>query len=88
MIKNYMEILVDEVFNELKNSNEICKTEGCKHDIKTIALNNLPPIYFKHNVTEGEKKAFLLDRQRRISVLAKVAEAVDIVCSSCTKNTK
>ena len=86
MIKNYMEILVDEVFNELKGSNEICKDIVCKHDIKSIALNNLPPVYFKYNSTDGEKKAFLLDRQRRISVLAKVAEAADIVCSSCTKH--
>lgn len=83
MIKNYMELLVDEIFNEIKNSYKICNEEKCIHDIKSIALNNLPTHYFKYDTTEADKKAFLLERQRRISVLAKVAEAADIVCSKC-----
>ncbi len=88
MIKNYMELLVDEIFHEIKGSYKICNEEKCKHDIKSIALNNLPPTYFKHDATEADKKAFLLERQRRISVLAKVAEAADIVCSKCPKKLK
>lgn len=83
MIKNYMEILVDEVFNEIKDSYKVCSIEKCQHDIKSIALNNLSPVYFKHDVGNADKMAFLLDRQRRITVLAKVAEATDIVCSKC-----
>ena len=83
MLKNYMEILVDEVFNEVKNKYNICKYEDCANDIKSIALNNLPPVYFLSSVSEGEKKAFLLDRQRKISVLAKITEAVELVCKKC-----
>ena len=86
MIKNYMEILVDEIFKETKISNKVCKNESCEHDIKVTALNNLPPVYFKYDVIAGEKKAFLLDRQRRISVLAKIIEATDIICSYCAKS--
>ena len=48
-------------------------------DIKSIALNKLPPVYFLSGITEGEKKAFLLDRQRKITVLAKITEAVKII---------
>lgn len=88
MIKNYIEILVDEIFDEIKESYGICNEEKCKHDIKSIALNNLPTAYFKSDATDAEKKAFLLERQRRISVLAKVAEAADIVCSKCTRKQK
>ncbi|MBU5437039.1 late competence development ComFB family protein [Tissierella sp. MSJ-40] len=88
MIKNYMEILVDEVFNEVKNIYSTCSCEQCISDIKSLALTNLPPVYFLSNVDEGEKKAFLLDRQRKISVLAKLAEAAELVCSKCSKDEK
>lgn len=88
MIKNYMEILVDEVYNEVKDKYEICKYEEYIDDIKSIALNNLPPVYFLSNVSEGEKKAFLLDRQRKITVLAKITEAVEIVSKKCKHDKK
>ncbi len=88
VIKNYMEVLVDEIFREMKNSYKICDDKKCEHDIKSIALNNLPTAYLKYDTTEATKKAFLLERQRRISVLAKVAEASDIVCSECIRKQK
>lgn len=77
-----MEIVVSEVLDEVLKNYDICKCENCIDDIKSIALNNLPPVYFLSSEAEGEKKAFLLDRQRRISVLAKVAEAVEIVMNN------
>jgi competence protein ComFB len=83
MIKNYMELLVDEIYNEIRNLYKSCDMNKCEHDIKCMALNNLAPVYFKDDASEGEKKAFLLERQRRITVLAKVAEAADHVCSKC-----
>lgn len=79
MIKNYMEILVDSLLREITGSYTICQCEDCLDDIKTIALNNLPPMYFLSSAAEEEKTAFILDRQRRISVLAKVIEAVEVV---------
>lgn len=88
MIKNYMEILVDEIYNEIKNLYGNCDIEECKHNIKSMALNNLPPAYFNLNASEASKKAFLLERQRRITVLAKVAEAADSICSKCSKKHK
>lgn len=84
MIKNYMELLVDEVYNEVKSLYGNCNINDCIHNIKSIALNNLAPVYFKYDASEAEKKAFLLQRQRRIAVLAKVAEAADSICSNCS----
>ena len=84
MIQNYMELLVDEIYNEVKYIYGNCNIDNCIHDIKSMALNNLPPVYFKYDESEAIKKAFLLERQRRITVLAKVAEAADLVCSKCT----
>lgn len=81
MIKNHMELLVDEVYNEVKVLYKNHNNKQCEHDIKSIALNNLPSAYFSYDTSEGEKMAFLLERQRRISVLAKVAEAADMVFS-------
>ena len=88
MIKNYMEILVDEVYNEVKNKYRLCDDKDYAIDIKSIALNGLPPVYFLSNVTDGEKKAFLLDRQRKITVLAKITEAVEIVSKQCKNDRK
>lgn len=84
-MKNYMELLVDEIYNEVKYIYGDCNIAPCIYNIKAMALNNLPPSYFKYDISDGERKAFLLDRQRRIAVLAKVAEAADLICSDCTK---
>lgn len=86
MLKNYMEIMVDEVYSEVKDKYDICKIKECENNIKVTALNNLPPVYFLSSVSEGEKKAFLVDRQRKITVLTKLTEAVDTVCENCKRN--
>ena len=88
MLKNYMEIIVDEVYSEVKGKYNICHSTGCESDIKSIALNSLPPVYFLSNISDGEKKAFLVDRQRKITVLAKLTEAVEIVCNHCKNEGK
>ncbi len=81
MSNNYMEILVKDILKEIKNSYDDNRCNHRIEDIQAIALNNLPPKYFLSSASAGEKKAFLLDRQRRISVLAKVIEAIELVCN-------
>lgn len=88
MVQNYMEILVDEIFQEVRSMYNNCNSEECIENIKSKALNKLPPMYFTTNTLPGTKKAYLLDRQRRIAVLAKVAEAADEVCGTCGHNLK
>lgn len=84
MIKNHMETLVDEIFNEVETLYDECLTEKCIHNIKARALNNLPTCYLDYDADEGEIKAFLLERQRRITVLAQIAEAAESICSLCS----
>lgn len=88
MVKNYMEILVDEVYEEVKHNYRTCKCIGYDRDVKSLALNNLPPVYFLANTSEAEKKAFLLDRQRRITVLAAITQAQELLCNKCSRKKK
>lgn len=83
MIKNYMEILVDEIYNEIKSSLDHCATDDCIHNIKSLALNNLEPKYFLTTDEAGSKNNFLLSPQGRISVLAQLIEAAKFLCSDC-----
>ncbi|MTI48832.1 MAG: competence protein ComFB [Firmicutes bacterium] len=88
MIKNHMENLVDSILCEVINSYDICKCNDCLNDIKSISLNNLPSMYFLSNASQAEKTAFLLDRQRRISVLAKVVESIELVRKNSHNNVR
>lgn len=88
MVQNYMEILVDEITKDVIKEYNICKCKNCINDIKSLALNNLSPTYFLSNTEESKKKAFLIDRQRRISVLAQVAEAIKVVSKNSCNNHK
>lgn len=88
MVQNYMEILVDEITKNVIKEYNVCKCKNCINDIKSIALNNLPPTYFLSNTEESEKKAFLINRQIRVSVLAQVAEAIKKVSKNNCNNIK
>ena len=79
MIKNHMEILVSTVLNEVINNYDICKCEDCLDDIKVMSLNELNPKYFLSSSQKSEKTAFLLQRQKRITVLARVITSLEIV---------
>jgi len=50
MVKNYTEIAVDEVFDDvlagfLQQRPDMCTCPRCRDDIKALALNSLPPRY-------------------------------------------
>lgn len=83
-----MELLVNEVYTEVKNKYHICESPECERDVKSVALNNLPPVYFLSSVSDGEKAAFLVDRQRKITVLSQLTHAVEVVCSQCKYSKK
>ena len=83
-----MELLVDEVYEETKHSHKPCNCSNYAENVKSIALNNLPPMYFMSTASDGEKKAFLLDRQRRITVLAALTQAKEALCQKCSIDKK
>lgn len=50
MLKNYSEVAVTEVFDDVlallrKQSPNICDCTRCREDVMAIALNRLPPRY-------------------------------------------
>lgn len=46
MLKNYMEIIVEDVLEKLSEKNKLkCQCEICKNDIMALALNNLQTLY-------------------------------------------
>ena len=46
MVKNYMEILVEEHLPEvLKDQEHIANCKKCQEDVQAIALNSLKPLY-------------------------------------------
>lgn len=76
LVQNYMELLVLEMLHELMHDYTLEEPSEQFELILTLSLNSLPPKYFPPGTSEGVKKSFLLDRQRRISVMAKVIEAI------------
>ncbi len=50
MLKNYTEVVVGEVFDEVlqqlrKQKPNICDCRKCREDVSAVALNRLPPRY-------------------------------------------
>lgn len=50
MIKNYAEIAVDEMLDQLikeclQKNQVICTCDRCQEDMKALALNSIPPHY-------------------------------------------
>lgn len=44
-LKNYMEIVVEQMFDTTTQGIDICRCDRCKLDIMAIALNSLKPRY-------------------------------------------
>lgn len=74
-----MEILVLEVLKELKDDYGLDESSSEFELIQILALNSLPPKYFTPSASEGEKKSFLLDKQRHITVMAALAMAIEFI---------
>lgn len=80
MIKNYMEIMVENFLpTVLDKYSDICKCEKCIDDIKAITLNNLKPLYVV--TEEGNIFARIneLSIQFKADVLGALTKAIEIV---------
>ncbi|MBB6216809.1 hypothetical protein HNQ80_002913 [Anaerosolibacter carboniphilus] len=75
-IQNYTEVLVAEVMMEYMKHYGLDGDENRKADVLATVLNKLPQRYFLSTSSEGEKKAFLLDKQLRMKALIEIASAV------------
>lgn len=77
MLENYAEHLVREVFNENKVLYRTYRLEVSEEDIIRMVLNRMTPKYFLSTSSEGEKKAYIVNRQMRMEALIKLTEAME-----------
>lgn len=80
MVKNYMEIVVDNILKKiLPDYNNLCKCEKCCDDIKAIALNNLKPIYVVTNAGNLYAKVNELEIQFSTDIVKELVKAIEVV---------
>ena len=77
--KNIMEDLVEEQFDEMKDSLECCTCEQCRGDMIAYALNQLPPKYVVSHTGELITKLNNLKVQNMTDVCRCLIEASKIV---------
>lgn len=79
-LKNYMEILVDEILpGMLQDEMEICKCSRCVLDIKAIALNRLAPKYIVSDIGEIYRRYDDVSKQLEIDVIEAIMRAIELV---------
>jgi len=79
-LKNYMEILVDEILpGMLVNEEEICKCDRCILDIKAIALNRLAPKYIVSDIGEIYRRYDDISKQLEINVIEAIMRSIELV---------
>lgn len=80
MIKNYMEIAVDNVLDDILKDHELkCGCETCIMDIKAIALNNLKPKYVVSNKGILYTKLDALNTQFKTDIIFQLMDAIKMV---------
>ncbi len=79
-LKNFMEDVVKEVFQDVKKArSDFCSCDRCREDVIALALTNIKGRYA--TTPEGEIFARVeqSDRQVRTDALLAVMQAVDVV---------
>ena len=78
--KNYMEDVVDKVFDEfLERTPGFCRCDRCRQDVLAIALTNLHGKYATSLEGEIFAKISREDRQVRADALVEIMDAARIV---------
>ena len=80
MIKNYMELLVDNILPKvLKNYEEVCKCEKCIMDIKARTLNQLKPLYFVTEQGNVYAKLNSFEAQFETNIITELVKSIEII---------
>ena len=83
MVKNYMEILVEnQLTNLLKKYTDICTCERCIADIKAKTLNQLKPLYFVLEQGNVYAKLNNLESQFKTDIITELVKAIDIISNN------
>lgn len=87
MLKNYMEIVLDEALpTVLEKYNNICTCERCIEDIKAIALNKFMPLYVVTEKGTVYSKINQLNVQFAADVISEITQAIEIVSKNPRHN--
>ncbi|BBE31058.1 hypothetical protein OSSY52_11990 [Tepiditoga spiralis] len=80
-LKNIMEDIVEDVYNDLLKTNliKICNCPKCHADVLAIVLNNIKPKYVVTEKGEAIERTNELRDQIRVDVLEQLLKAVEIV---------
>lgn len=80
MVKNYMEVLVENQLQRLlKNYNDICTCERCISDIMAKALNQLKPLYFVLEQGNVYAKLNNLESQFKTDIVTELVKSIEII---------
>lgn len=77
--RNYMEIMVEEIYDEIKPEMTCCTCSRCRDDTIAFALNHLPTRYVVTDSGELFARANALQRQYRTDIIAILQQAADII---------
>lgn len=76
---NMMEGFVEETLESMLETENCCKCERCKEDMKAIALNALPAKYVSTHNGELFSKLDSTIRQNSVDIKVAIAAAIDCV---------
>lgn len=77
--KNYMETLVEQRFDEMKDELDCCTCEDCRNDVIAFALNQLPSKYIVSHKGEMYSKVNILSTQYNADIVTAIAAGVNVV---------
>lgn len=80
--RNYMESVVEELYEEYKGALGCCTCPSCRDDIIAYALNRLPPKYIVSTPGAAFTKLYALQKQYRADVAAALSQAAAAVAKS------
>lgn len=79
-VVNVMETFVDSQLDSvLKNISGFCQCDKCKHDVKAMALNNLPARYVNTPMGDVYTRLDTLDHAEVARVIIEITKAAKIV---------
>lgn len=80
--QNYMETVVEELFDEFRDNLGCCTCPQCRDDIIAYALNQLPAKYVVSAPGAAFAKLDSLQKQYRADVVTAISHAAVIIAQS------
>jgi competence protein ComFB len=78
-LRNFMEEVVEMVYDEIIDDLEVCKCKKCEMDIIALALNNLPSAYVVTARGEIFSKVNLLKGQFEVDAISAITTAAAVI---------